>query len=256
MRFPLICILTLALMAPLGAFADNHEQPDALVDVWVMVPKKGMEAEFEKAAAEHIAFRAEKGDSRQWQAYTPVIGDRIDMVQFRACCFDWDDMDAYVVEAEEKGFGQHWNENVHPYVDHYHHYLERFDWEHSHWPQDAGPFKYFGVTTWDWKQNPGPESSEARKKFSKIAKEEGWAGDEHQWLWSSRIGGKSKLLLVIPHADYADMAPPETTFYEFMTSQMDEEEADAIFDDFGSGFSSSDFTIWMHRGDMSINDSE
>ncbi|MBT8076283.1 MAG: hypothetical protein KJN61_07420, partial [Gammaproteobacteria bacterium] len=91
MKLSLICLLTLSLLAPLGAIADNHEQPDALVDVWLMVPKKGMEAEFEKAAAEHIAFRASKGDTRKWQAYTPVIGDRIDMVQYRACCFDWAD---------------------------------------------------------------------------------------------------------------------------------------------------------------------
>ncbi|NNL04079.1 MAG: hypothetical protein HKO85_02235, partial [Xanthomonadales bacterium] len=99
-------------------------------------------------------------------------------------------------------------------------------------------------------------SSEARKKFSKIAKEEGWAGDEHQWLWSSRIGGKSKLLLVVPHSDFADMTPPETTFYEFMTTKMSADEADAMFDNFGSGFSGSEFTVWMHREDLSINDSE
>ena len=257
MRFSLYCILTLALMTPMCAFADNHEAPDALADVWIMVPKKGMEAEFEQAAAEHIAFRASKGDSRKWQAYTPVIGDRMNMVGFRACCFDWEDQDAYVAEEAEKGLSAHWNANVHQYVDHYHHYLEEYDWNSSHWPEDSGPFTYFGVTTWNWKENPGPASSEARKKFSKIAKEQGWAGDEHQWLWSSRIGGQSKLLLVIPHENFADMAPPETTFYEFMTSKMSAEEADAIFDAFGSGFASSEFTVWKHRpemSDMSDND--
>ena len=103
-----------ALLLPIGALADAHEEeaPAPLHDVWWVVPKKGMEAEFVEAAAAHMAFRAEAGESRQWWAYTVAAGHNIAPVQFRSCCFDWADIDAHVAEDAEKGLSADWNANV------------------------------------------------------------------------------------------------------------------------------------------------
>ena len=242
-----------ALLLSAGAIADNHEAPPPLTDVWVVAPKAGMVAELQDAVKEHMAFRAENGDSRQWLAFTPAVGDKLNIFMFRACCYNWADLDAYIAEDNEKGFGNHWNENVDQYVDHYHHYIDRNDWEYSHWPDEGTDGPYYGVTTWVWKEDAPRASSDARKEMSELAKNGGWADDGNPWIWLHQIGGKNKLSLVIPHSNYADMAPPETSFYEFAAEQLgSEKKADKMFDDFSSGFASSDYTIWMYREDLSM----
>ena len=241
----------LALGLPLHGVADEHETPGPLTDVWYMVPKQGMEAEFEAAVKEHVRFRVDSGETQEWSIYVPVIGHNMSIYQFRSCCHTFADLDTFQAEAMEKGLGAHWNENVHQYVDHYHHYLERNDWEHSHMPEDGGPYKYYGVTSRVWKQGAGPGPNEARKQFSKIAKEQGWADDDHQWLWLSRIGGKPMMMLVSPMDNFADMAPSDPSFYDFLSERLGSEAAaDALFEEFDSGFESSDYTVWTEREDL------
>ena len=247
-----------ALLAPLAALADSHagDERPPLTDVWFVVPKQGMEQQFEEAAREHMAFRDEQDDSRSWQAYRVVIGHKLNVIQWRYCCFDWGDQDAYLAEEQEKGFGAHWNENVHPYVDHYHHYLDENDWEHSYWPtgegEETGP--YYGVTSWTWKMGSGPGPDEARKKLSKAALEAGWGESGNKWLWLQQIGGKPTIRIVSTHADYASMAPPEPSFFEVMSEHMGSgEEVGALFDAFGAGLSSSDYTVWMHDEGLSAS---
>ena len=159
---------------------------------------------------------------------------------------------AYDAESEEKEFDKHWSENVDQYVAHYHHYLETMDWENSHWPdgeRTAGP--YHGVTTWHYKMGAGSASSDAMKEISQLAKDVGW-GDDNEWLWHSRVGGKPMLMIVNSNANYAEMAPPETSFFEVLTEHLgSKDDAQALFDKFGSGFTASSYTIWMHDPDLS-----
>lgn len=247
-------ILSLAmLVVPLGVSADSHEEeaPAPLTDVWIMVPKQGMEVQFNEAAAAHMAYRTENEDSRDWQAYRSVIGKHTNVIQYRACCFNWADQDAYVAESNEKGFGDHWNENVHPYVDHYHHYIEETDWENSHWPESETDYKYYGVTSWQLKQGVGPGPSEARKKISQLAKEHGWGDVSNGWLWLSRNGGSPTLMIVSRFENYADMEPPETSFFEMMSEQVGEETMNELFTTFGSGSASSDYTVWAPVAEIS-----
>lgn len=247
-----------ALVLPLGAVADNHEGAEPqkpLTDVWLMVPKRGMETEFAKAAAKHMAFRVEAGETRTWNVFRPAVGENMAVVQYRSCCFDYSDLDANMAADVELGLNDDWNTNVDPYVDHYHHYFDVNDWENSHWPEGSnGP--YYGVTTWNAKQNAGPGSGEARKKFSQMAKKEGWA-EGHNWLWLMPIGGEPKIAIVNSMESLAELAPEETTFFDFVAEQMGSpEDAMKIFEQFGSGFSSSDFTVWMHDTSLSTPSTE
>jgi hypothetical protein len=123
------------------------------------------------------------------------------------------------------------------YVDHAHHYIEYMDWENSHWPDGESDGPYFGVTAWKMKPNQGSGPREARLKLSQMALENGWGDADNQWLWHWRIG--------------------EQSFFEFITEHMgSEEEASALFDQFGSGFAGSDYTVWVHREDLSTPASE
>ncbi len=241
-----------AFLMPLAAVADDH-QPD-LASVWIFAPKKGMTAEFEKALREHVAMREKGEDSRDWSVYSVAIGDHMGIYQVRHCCFDWADEDAYNTENAEKGFGAHFQETVGPTLDHMHHYLERMDWENSAWPDSLDDARYYGVTSWVWKEDAGSEVSDAYKEISQVLKAKGW-GDESPWLWHSRIGGKPMLMIVSPFDNYADMAPPEQNMYEFLieNSDMEAEELDAAFATFGTGFSSSDYTVWLWRPELSVS---
>lgn len=244
---------------PLGALADSHEKaemPGPLTDVWIVAPKAGMGDEFTNAAKKHMAFRAKAGESRTWMAFRPVIGDKMNVVHFRACCFDYADQDAFLEEEEKLGLGADWGENVDQYVDHYHHYLDVNDWENSHWPEGTdGP--YYGATSWTWKQGTGPGSEEMRKQFSQMAKTEGWASADHNWIWLERIGGDDTLAIVSSFESYADMAPDEQSFFEFVAEKTgSKEKASEMFKTFGSGFESSSYTVWKYDAELSTPSKE
>lgn len=239
-----------ALISPFSLFAADEEEaaPPPLTEVWFVIPKAGMESQFFEAAAADKAVRSKLGDSREWRAFTVAIGHHLDAIQYRGCCFNWADQDAYIAEDEEKGLSDNWNENVHPYVDHYHHYFERFDWENSKWASGENDGPYFGVTTWSVKQGAGPASYLARGKMSQLEIESGW---DHDWLWMSRIGGKPMTAVVSSYENFADMEPPEESFYDFVVGELGAEEAGAMFADFGSGYTDSDYTVWKLDPDLS-----
>ncbi len=242
-------------IAPLSAIADNHE--DNLSSVWILAPKQGMAAEFEKALGEHAAMREKDGDSRDWEVYSVALGHHMGIYQIRHCCFDWADQDAYNAENADKGFSAHFQRTVAPYVDHMHHYFEETDQKNSYWPDDMPDKPFYGVTSWKLKQGASPEAYQVREQFSKIAADNGW-GDERPWLWLTRIGGEPTLMVVSPFDSYADMKPPEQSLFEFMVEKtdMDEAEVSAMFQTFESAFKSEDYTIWRSRPDLSVESGE
>ena len=244
-----------ALIAPLSLFAAEAEEaaPPPLTEVWMVVPKAGMSGQFYEAVEADKAYREKAGETREWNAYTVAIGQTLNAVQFRACCFNWADQDEYEADSQEKELGKNWNENVHQYVDQYRHYFEYNDWENSHWPEDEGNGPYYGVTSWTEKQGAGPASDAARKTMSQAAIENGW---DSNWLWLSRIGGKPVTAVVTSYENYADMEPPEQNFFEFMVEKLGAEEAGKMFSDFGSGFSGSDYTVWKFHPGMSATPDE
>lgn len=237
-------------LSSLASAEDMADDRKPLTDVWLMVPKAGMELQFEESLKTHMAMRASQGDPREWNVYVPVMGSKMDAYQFRSCCHEFADQDRYVAFVTDKGFSDHWNETVHQYVASYQHFMERNDWKNSHMA-DGADHKYYGVTTWKLKENAGMGWEKAREKMSQIALENGW-GKDHDWLWLTRIGGKPMLMVASGYADYADMEPPEQSFFEFVAEHMgSEEKAEEMFMKFGSAMASSDFTVWTERTDLS-----
>lgn len=234
--------------------AEEEKTPN-LASVWVMTVKTGMFDQFMDAAAEHMAFRKEKADSRAWQAYSPVIGEGIGKtVTFRYCCFDWADEDAAAAEAIEKGFGEHWTANVDQFVEGYEHYLSSIDMENSLWGDEGGPFKYFGVTSWTIEPAKYYDFMKMKTKYSQMGKEHNWADGKLYWAWTSRIGGKSQEAIIAPFKDYADMADPEQTFREFVVETVGEEKAHAMSAKFSATLSEEDYTVWKLIPELSMSE--
>jgi hypothetical protein len=249
-------LASVAILAmPLTLSAQDEEgaddAPPPLSDVWMMVVKPGMAAEFNEAMAAHLAFRKNAGESRDWQAYRVEVGHDMRPIQFRSCCFNWADMDTFDAEATEIGLVEHFQETVGEYVDHFHHYLERTDWENSHWPDSGTSGPFYAVTTWTNKQGRGPESGEAKKALSQVGKTEGWTNDDNNWLWLSRIGGDYKTAIVSSYENYADMEPPEQSYYDFVVEKLGEVEANELYDAWANGFDDSEYTIWRHDESLS-----
>ena len=246
----------LILLAPV--FATAQETPPPLAEMWVLTPKPEQGDELRAALKEHMAFRAEHGDPRAWQAYTPVLGDELSRVAVRYCCFHWADADSYRQwSLGAKEIGEHFDANVAPHVAGAAHYLETMDWANSHWNADGGPYRLFAVTEWDIKPGHNAELSAAVDKMSQIAIEQGWATDSRSWLWASRVGGSPQLSIVIPHRDYASFEQGEDSFFRFLSDKLgSEEKAAEVFRQFGNATTESEFQIWLHRDDLSMPEND
>ncbi len=55
----------------------------------------------------------------------------------------------------------------------------------------------------------------------------------------------------------ADLAPDDPSFFDFVTEKMGSaEDAMAMFEQFGAGFASSDFTLWVYDAEISTPSDE
>ena len=241
-----------ALLFSINALADEHEEaPGAISDVWVLAVKRGKEAEFTAAMKEHIVARKEMGEGRQWYAYRAEVGHHPGVIMYRSAPMSYADHDAYL-QGDFSEIQPAFDEIIDPLVDHYHHYIESYDWENSHWPDDettAGPL--FTEVSRKWKPSDNYASNQTRKKMSQIALNNGWAEKGHQWLWVDRMGGAPTQSLVLPDANYAEMAPTGDSFGDWLTEQVGEEETAKIFGTWLAGFASTNVTIWRHDPELS-----
>lgn len=241
--------LTALLCAPL-ALADNHAKPPNIASTWKMTPKSDVgSAAFEEAMKTHMSWRMENGDSRSWQVYqVQTGGDRGDYY-VRACCFNWADQDIYEKWGYDNNVGTTYYEQLGNMVEELTHVYQAIDTENSHWDEEKSPFYYIGVT--QFAPNPAKQmqTGQTVEKMSQLAIEKGW---DSNWAWYTTIGGEDNLMLAAGYRNYADMAPPEQSFYEFAVEHLGEEDATEMLEDFGEGFWTSSYTIYRWREDLSM----
>jgi hypothetical protein len=249
--------LVLSLMAasiwltPALVFA---QEAAPLAELWMIIPKAGQAQELSDALKEHMDFRSEHGDPWRWDAYTPLLGDDLDRFAVRSCCHNWADIDTYREWADKNtAVGAHFGEHVAPHVEKYEHYYEEIDWANSHWSNEKGPYKYFGVTQFTLKAGEAGEFHAAREKMSQIAINQGWANAERSWLWATTIGGEPHVSIIVPHVNYADMADSGEGFADFLSSQLGSAEAAAsLMKQFSAATWGSDYQVWVHREELSM----
>ncbi|MDT8321166.1 MAG: hypothetical protein RQ826_11630 [Xanthomonadales bacterium] len=249
---PLIPVAIAALLLLLPFSTPAQEAPGPLAEMWIVTPKEGHSTQFVASLKEHIALRSEQDDPRQWEVYTPLLGDELGRFAIRACCFNWADLDAYTAWDESKtGVYAHFNEKVAPLVDKAEHYFDEIDWTSSHW--NDGSYRYFSITEFMPRAGHANQFKGARVKLSQIAIDQGWASDERSWLWLSRIGGKPSVSLVVPHENYADMAGGDEAFFQFLASKLgSSEEAMKLMQEFSGSSWGSKYQLWEHHPDLSM----
>lgn len=229
----------------------EDKPPQVIADSWTMVPKEGHGMKLEEAIKAHMAYRKEKGDPMHWDTWVPVTGEDLNMYVVRSCCHPWAAQDSYRQWSLEHA-REHFNETVHPHVKKYMHNFTEMDMENSHWGENTEA-NYVGVTAWDIKQGKGNQASSAIKQMSKLAKDNNWS---RNWSWSYPVGGTHRVMLVTPFKNYAEMAPMEENFYQFAMKHMKKAKVEDMFAKFDDSFSGSDYTIWQHRKDLSMQRDE
>lgn len=238
-------------ISPLTISAD---MPRNLADAWIMVPNEGQADKFEAAFKKHIKFRLEKKDPRQWETYTPIVGDDLSYYVVRHCCSSWADIDSYRDWAVKAKVSEHWNKHVAPYVKRIEHYFDELDFANSHWPNSNSDFKYYAVTTYHVKMGTSGNIAQGKKALSDAAKAMKWP---YSWSWAESIGGTNQLMLVIPYKSYADMAPPKVSFYQSVVNHLnDKAKADEMFKQWSSNFKSTNYSIYTMRTDLSMEKKE
>jgi hypothetical protein len=254
-RFILSVLVLLLFTLPAAAIADDSPPP--LAEIWLITPKAGHQAEFMKALVEHMAFRSSHGDPRAWETYTPVLGKDLNRVGIRYCCFNWADQDSY----EEWAAGateirQNMEKTLEPHIEKSEHYLESLDWGNSHWVEADKPYRFYAVTEYTIKPGHAMAFDAARDKISQIALNQGWATDNHPWLWASTIGGEPVESIIIPHVNYASFERSGESFLTFLSRHMSADDAAALLSEFANASSSMNFQIWEHQENLSMKPGE
>lgn len=228
------------------------QSPGNLAETWVFTVKDGHQAEFEAAFSEHGAVRTQHGDPRRWEVYMPGTGDNLNRYLVRSCCFAWADQDSYTAWTMENGpvMGQ-WYSKVNQHVESTAHYFYEVDNANSHWPESLGVAPLVGVTEFSIAVGKVSQFHLARTEISQIALNQGWSAAGKNWHWSDRIGGEPSTALVVPFSNYAAMQPGEQSIAGFLTEKLGAEKAAALMEKVTSSVSSSRYTIWVHRPDLS-----
>lgn len=251
------CFLVLLFCAAPAALV-AQETPPPLADIWLVTPKAGHSKEFFAGLKAHMAFRSEHGDPRAWQTYTPLLGEHLNLTAVRYCCFAWADADAYRLwEASKPEIQAHFDEHLAPHLESGAHYFETMDWANSHWSEAKGPYRLFAVTEFSVDPGSTAQFDAAREKMSQIAIEQGWASDDHVWLWATSIGGAPRHSIIIPHENFASLDNAGETFAQFLANQLGSAEAAAeLMSRFQGSTTGSDFQIWEHQADLSMPESD
>jgi hypothetical protein len=241
----------LGLLAAVYCFLPSlvlaQDMPSPLAEEWMLVPKAGQASALAQALKEHKAFRSEHGDPRQWEIYTPFLGDDLGRFAVRSCCTTWAEVEAYREWAgNAKEIMDHYGEHVEPLVENHAHYFDEIDWANSHWDSEGGPYRYFEVTAFSVKPGLGADFNAAREKMSQIAINQGWAAGGRSWLWASTIGGEPITSIIVPRKNLASMAHDGENFAGFLARQMGSEEAAAdLMKKFSASTTSTDYQIWV-----------
>lgn len=250
----LTAFAALMILMPFASQAAESWPP--VSEMWTMVPKADERDKFFEGLKKHMAFRSEQGDPRAWGTYTPMLGDDINLVAVRYCCFNWADADTYRDWGESNPeVSEHFDKHVGQHVESYGHYFSEVSWANSNIKSGWGPYRYYAVTEFTLKIGHSGQFDEARDAISQISLNQGWANEDRPWMWARSVGGTPTESIVIPHKNFASMDRDEESFFNFMARVMKSESAaEELFQKLSGAVAEQDFQIWELHEDLSMKD--
>lgn len=244
------------LFATLGAFGlalvgqPAQAQSNNISRIYFLTPKQGMDAQFEKALSDHAAWRRQNKDPWTWMIYEVENGDDLGMFIARSGDHAWADLDAY-----EAGFGPRGSENffatVGPYLESARSIIGAVDTTNVRWPESPTDVNLLQITNYELKPNRAQQFFQAVNKIHKAIIQTNY---RVYYAFESVVNGgqAGRIALVLPRKNWGDFQGPQQPLAAMLTGVYGQEEAQAIFEQFGSTYDHAQSMILRVRRDLSV----
>lgn len=237
-----------ALLAVISIPVTAAEDTPTIARMWKIVPKDGMWSQMEEAMGAHIQFRVDNGDPWNWNVYS-VVGGEIDGARYvRSANHTWAEIEAYAESDFVAKAMEHWNANVHPYVDSYVTSIANYHADISQWPEGA-VFKYYRVFTYRLAPGKLLEFKAAVKAITDVLIEADW---DETWAFTEHLTGDLPAVsLIIPEDGWGGFVGPDKSAREVVAAAKGEDVAKAMWDAFSQHVESIESTVYLRDGEMS-----
>ncbi|MGE5232932.1 MAG: hypothetical protein ACM3OB_02385 [Acidobacteriota bacterium] len=246
-RLILAAALVIAALSVTLAPAAEAPAPGDLVSTWVFWPKAGENAALEAGIKAHAAWRKSAGEGLHWDVYQPVVGKDLSTYVIRAEGLHWSDFDREDAWEQSSGALAKYMEQMGVHVDRVEHYIGQLDMANSMWQENPN-YRYYAVSAMVARPGMHGDIVAGLAKVHKTLSDKKWS---HSYGIEWQIGGGEAMFLVEPFVNYAGMAEPDPSFMKVMSEALGAADAAATMKQLSGSFSSSDYTIYVHRPDLS-----
>lgn len=249
-RFHTLClslaVIPFVLLMTQTAIAAD-EKPPAMAEMWHLKIDPADRENFEEALSAHAKFRKEKGDPRNWTAFTPHTGVLGRDYYIRHCCFKWSDHQKYNELKVHEELGEDWTDGPGQYVKKTRHFYSWVDRENNNWPEGT---KANLLRLTHHKLKPNSDIGPVVKEISDLAKKMGW---KRAWGWSyERNMDGVYLTLAMPSENFSGFEPPTPGFEEMAAKEIGKDELKELFSRFDEHVESLSFQIMKFRPEFSV----
>lgn len=245
--------LLLGLVAWVGT---APAQNGTLSRTWVVMPKRGMEAQFESALKAHAAFRMANKDPWDWSVFVYETGPKTGGYNIRSGGHSWADFDAYdAASSFQQAAMTHWNSTVAPLIGSIESMITQVDTTISRWPADWDAINF--VTSTTYRVRPATREqffADVRTAHATLTA----AGWTNNYAWAMPVSGGTpgEVWIAGFHTNWADMAEPDPNFFQVMTKQLGEKKMKEWMDHFLGTFINASSETLRWRKDLGVTRSQ
>ena len=181
-----------------------QDAPDTISRSYTSRVKAGHELQFEEALKQHMAWHTQQNDTWRWNTYMLVSGERLGQYISISGGHRWADFDSPAVseEADNADALAKLGEHVERISSGFANGLAAV----SRPPSSSEPSPLVQVLTYRLNQGHGARFRDVLRRFDDAAEETNWSG-RYSWLEILSGGAEGTYILVLPHANWASLAP-------------------------------------------------
>jgi hypothetical protein len=217
-----------------------------------VMPKRGMEAQFEAALKAHAAFRMANNDPWEWAVLMVETGPDAGGYHIRSGAHSWADFDAYdAASTFQEAARNHWNSTVAPLIGSFQSSISQSDTSISHWPADWDAINFVTVTTYRVRPTTREQFFADVKTAHTTLMAGGWTSS-YAWAMPVSGGMPGEVSIAGFHTNWADMAEPDPNFFQVMTKQLGEKKLKEWRDHFLDTFMNASTVTMRWRRDLGV----
>ena len=202
------------------------QEPEANIAIgYDLDVKMGHQAEFEAAIKEQVSWYHRNNETWSWHTWQWVTGENSGGYVFRSpghTLADFDRRSERTSRAREQFL-----EVVGPHLNSIEGAMGAVQTKISDWPEDLGEVPLVTVYRYQVHYGMAQEFEHAITKIHEAIQEANW-GIKYAWVAKMNGGELPTYVLVIPHKNFQDMAPPDKPFWKMLDEQVGRTESDAL----------------------------